>query len=416
MTRWRALAGRWREALYVVVALAVVYVGMALIRGTPAVRPVTGHELYGPPLGAQRGAPEVKSSSSILVDADSGQILYEKNAHQRRLPASVTKLMTLELIMDALQDGRVSLGDTVVISGHAEGYGGAEMYLARGERMKLEDILYGIAMFSANDGSVALAEHIAGSEEAFIQMMNGRARELGMKDSHFENPHGLPGYKEHYMSAYDVAILTRHLVNRHPELLKYASTWEHWVRKGTKAELWMTNFNRGIVEYEGMDGLKTGFTEEAGFNLSATAARGGRRMIAVVMGAPEPKQRNAEIYRLLDYGFNGFDTVRVAEREKPVGSIKVHKGVVRQVAAVPAETVALTVPKGQKEKVASKAVLGGPLTAPVARGQQVGEISVARDGQEVKRIPLVAAGEVPRANPALLAGRYWRSLWLPTFD
>lgn len=416
MSRWRALAGRRREALYVVIAVAVVFIGSRWPVGSPPARPVAGHELYGPALGAQRGAPEIKSPAAILVDADSGQILYEKEVHQRRLPASVTKLMTLEILMDALADGRAKLNDTVVISGHAEGFGGAEMYLAQGERIKLEDLLYGLAIFSANDGSVAVAEHLAGSVEAFVELMNKRARDLGMKDSHFENPHGLPGYKNHYMSAYDVAVLSRHLVNEHPELVDYTKTWEHWIRKGTKAELWMTNFNKGIVEYDGMDGLKTGFTEESGFNLSATASRGGRRMIAVVMGSPDPKQRNAEIYRLLDYGFGGFDTVRVAEHDKPVGSTKVHKGVVRQVAVVPAETVAITVPKGQKEQVASKTVVSGPLTAPVARGQQVGEISVAREGQEVKRIPLVTAGEVPKANPALLAARYWRSLWLPTFD
>lgn len=416
MTRWRTLAGRWREAVYVAVAVAVVYVGTRFMGESPPRLPVAGHEIYGPALGEQGGAPELKSPSAILVDADSGQILYEKNAHERRLPASVTKLMTLELILEALRDGRASLGDTVVISGHAEGYGGAEMFLAQGERMKLEDILYGIAMFSANDGSVAMAEHLAGSEEGFIQMMNERAAELGMKDSHFQNPHGLPGYKEHFMSAHDIAILSRHLVNEHPDLLKYASTWEHWVRKGTKAELWMTNFNRGIVEYDGMDGLKTGFTEEAGFNLSATATRGGRRMIAVVMGSPDPKQRNGEIYKLLDYGFGGFDTVRVAESDRPIEQIKVEKGVVGQVAAVPAETVAVTVPKGKKDRVASQVQLVGPLRAPVVRGQRLGEIAVTRDGQEVKRAPLVAAGDVPRANPALLAGRYWRSLWFPTFD
>lgn len=412
----RHLPRRWREVVSFAVLAAVVLLGAHRWPDRSPALPAAGQGLFGPALAPAEGAPEIRSPSAILVDADSGQILYEKNAREKRLPASVTKLMTLELILEALQDGTAALNDTVVVSANAEGYGGAEMFLAQGERVKLEDLLYGIAMFSANDGSVAMAEHLAGSEAAFVARMNERARELGMRDSHFENPHGLPGYKNHYMSAYDIALLSRHLVNHHPELLKYASTWEHWVRKGTKAELWMTNFNRGIVEYPGMDGLKTGFTEEAGFNLSGTATRDGRRMIAVVMGAQNPKDRNEEVYKLLDYGFHAFDTVKVAERQKPVTSVKVWEGVGRRVELVPAEPVAVTVPRGKKEEVSSRVSASGPVVAPVARGRALGELVVRRGDAEVGRVPLVAAADVPKAGPALLAARYWRCLWIPTLD
>lgn len=410
----RRLGGRRLAfpALFLAVAAAVVAAGLVQ-PAPPAAVPAAAPVLVGPPLAPPDQAPAVKAPAAILVDADSGQILYEKNAHARRPPASITKLMTLELLMEALRAGRVHLDDAVVVSGHAEGYGGAEMFLAQGERMRLEDLLYGIAMFSANDASVAVAEHLAGSEQAFVAEMNRRARELGMRDSHFENPHGLPGYRNHYTSAYDVALLSRYLVTHFPEVLKYTGTWEHWVRKGTKAELWMTNFNRGLVEYPGMDGLKTGFTEESGFNLSATAQRDGRRLIAVVLGAPTAKERNAEVYRLLDYGFGAFDTVKVARPDRPVGAVRVYEGVGRQVELVPAEPVAVTVPRGSQAQVSSRVLAPPAVVAPVRKGQELGTLVVARGEKEVERVPLVAAAGVAKANPLVLAGRYWRSLWLP---
>lgn len=416
MKGWLMVVERRRGVTFLIVAGMVLFFAAGLRQASaPSAIPVASHRLFGPPLG-QDGGPEVKSPAVILIDADSGQVLFEKEAGESRPPASITKLMTLELIMDALAAGRISLDDTMTVSAHAESFGGAEMYLEQGERLKLEDILYGIALFSANDGSVAMAEHIAGSVENFSRMMNRRARELGMTDSHFENPHGLPGNDNHVMSARDIAILSRHLVNEHPELLKYTSTWEHWIRKGTKAELWMTNFNKALVEYPGTDGLKTGFTNEAGFNLSATATRGGRRMIAVVMGAAGPKERNGDIYRLLDYGFSGFDTVWVADKDGTVASVRVFKGVGKQAELVPSHPVAVTVPRGEKENVSSEVTTEETVVAPVRRGQVLGAITVKQGGREVARADLIAAGAVPRAGLPLLTGRCWRYLWIPAVE
>lgn len=365
--------------------------------------------------GSAKGAPEIKSPSAILVDAVSGQILYEKNARERRAPASVTKLMTLAVVMDALKQGRITLDDSVTTSRYAESFGGTQIYLEPGEVMRLEDLLYAVAVFSANDASIALAEHIAGSEEGFVSMMNEKAAALGMNDSHFANPHGLPGFGTHYTTAYDLAILSTYLVNEHPDLLKYTKTWEYWVRKGQKNEVWLTNHNRGLVEYQGMDGLKTGWTNEAGYCLAATAQRGDRRLVAVVMGAATAKERQADIYRLMDYGFNAFDTIKVAEKDQVMGEVKVMEGQDLGVRVVPAGRVALTVVKGGKRAISHRTELPQTVMAPIEKGQVIGYLTLTGAGKELRKVPLVADRAVPRAGVGTLLLRYWREMWLPSY-
>lgn len=401
------------------VLLLALVVGGAVLAGYgrgPAAGPARGtYEAAAAALqaGTPGSGPEVVAPSAILLDVASGQILFEKNGHERRAPASVTKLMTLDLVAEALEEGRVHMTDKVPTSSYAESFGGTQLFLEVGEEMALEDLLYGLAVFSGNDAAIALAEHVAGDVGRFVEMMNERSRQLGMKDTHWANPHGLPGYENHYTSAHDLGLLSRHLVTRHPSLLKYTSTWEHWIRKGQKNEVWLTNHNRGLHEYPGMDGLKTGWTNAAGYCLSATAQRDGRRLIAVVMGATTSKERNQDIYRLLDYGYAAFETVTVARKGTAVGKVAVYEGAERQVDVVPGEDVAITLPRGQKAKLTHDMQMAAGVIAPVAAGQTLGEIRVRQGSQEVRRVPLVAAGAVAKAGILQLMGRYWGGIWRP---
>ncbi len=371
--------------------------------------------LVDPPLTFKGSDLDIESPSAILVDAVSGQVLYEKNSRDRRAPASVTKLMTMALVLDALKASQISLDDDVTASMHATSFGGTQIYLEPGEVMKLEDMLYALAVFSANDAAVALAEHVAGSEQAFVDLMNEKAKALGMKDSHFSNPHGLPGFGTHYTSARDLAILSVYLVNEHPESLKYTKTWEHWVRKGQKNEVWLTNHNRGLMEYKGMDGLKTGWTNEAGYCLAATAKKDDRRLVAVVLGATNPKERQSEIYRLLDYGFGGFETIKVADGNEVVGKATVLEGLAEEVEVGPADTVAVTVPKGEKGTISRQVEYERRLQAPIRAGQVMGSLVVTKDKKEIRRVPLVARAEIPRAGVATLLWRYWKNMWMPSY-
>lgn len=422
MAGWRPFPGHWGSAVrahpHLLLVLAVAGAVLALVvAAAPGMAPSEAPDeaiLTQAPLRDAPPGPEVSAPAAILVDADSGQVLYAKNAHERRAPASVTKIATMDVVFDALEEGRVSLDDLVSVSDHAMRKSDEEttMFLEGGDQVKLRELLIGVAVASANDATIALAEHVGGSMAGFVEMMNAKARALGMKDTLWSNPSGLPGTAPHYTSAYDLAILSRHLVTRHPEVLKYTQMWEYWFHKGGK-RFWLTNFNRGLVEYPGMDGLKTGWTDEAGYCLAATAKQGDRRLIAVVMGAATAKDRQRDIYRLMDWGFAAFDTVRLAEAGKPLGAVRVYEGRDREVPVTPAETVAITVPRGERQSVRSDLALSGPVVAPVKAGQPLGVIRVLRGAQEVRRVPVVAMREVRRATLPALAWRYWRGLWLP---
>ncbi len=415
LPRWLAVA---LGAVLVVVLLMATTRPAARETGQPAVDAVAEEDVYAvlaqaAPVTAP-GAPEVGSPSAVLIDAASGQILFAKNPHERRAPASVTKIMTMDMIMDAVTQGRASLKDRVAVSERAfdQDPESTTMFLEAGETVPLEDILWGIAVASANDGSVAAAEHLGGSLERFVEMMNETARRLGMKDTHWSNPSGLPGKGPHYASAYDLALLSRHLVNRHPELLKYTATWEYWLTKGGK-RFWLTNFNRGLVEYPGMDGLKTGFTGEAGYCLAATAKRGDRRLVAVVLGAASTKERNEDVYNLMDWGFAAFDTLHLARSSEAVGKVRVLEGRTREVEAVPAEDVAITVVRGQDARPTRSVQFPESVVAPVVKGQMLGKIQVRQGGRLVREVPLLAARHVPKAPPWQLFAWYWRAFWQP---
>ena len=337
---------------------------------------------------------EVAGKSALLMDMTTGAVLYEQNAHEKLAPASVTKVMTMLLIMEAIDSGKIGWNDTVTVSESAAAKGGSQIYLKVGETMSVSDMLKSVAVSSANDCACALAEHIAGSESAFVEKMNIRAAQLGMKDTHFVNCTGLDddeNAKEHLTSAYDIAVMSRELMLNHPDIQKFTTIWMDTVRNGAFG---LSNTNKLIRFYPGATGLKTGFTSSAGYCLSATAQRDGLGLIAVVMGAKTSQERFAGCKAMLDYGFANYALIHP---ELPTdNSIPVKLGTQNQVTAIPGEDVKLLIDKGQKDQVNIKVALDECLTAPVSKGQKVGTLTVRVGEQVLRQIPMVAQDAVPR--------------------
>ena len=339
------------------------------------------------PVGVAAAQPDVAGKSALLMDLQTGTVLYEKNAHDRLAPASVTKVMTMLLIMEAIDDGRIGWNDVVIASEAAAAKGGSQIYLKVGERMSVADMVKSIAVSSANDCACAMAEHIAGSEAAFVEMMNSRASELGMADTRFVNCTGLDDSeeaKEHLTSAYDIALMSRELMKNHPDITKFTTIWMDTVRNGTFG---LSNTNKMVRFYPGATGLKTGFTSGAGYCLSASAQREGLGLIAVVMGCETSQSRFAACKQLLDYGFANYALV---VPELPEGTVPVKLGGTDTVQAVPAEDAQLLVDKAQKNQVQIQTVLEESVTAPVSKGQRLGMLTVKVGEQTVRQVPLVA--------------------------
>ncbi|WP_054957176.1 D-alanyl-D-alanine carboxypeptidase family protein [Paenibacillus dakarensis] len=335
--------------------------------------------------------------SAILLDAETGTIIYEKNSHDKLPPASITKIMTMLLTMEALEDGRLKLTDKVRTSERAASMGGSQIFLEPGEEMTVDDMLKGIAMASGNDASVALAERIAGSEEEFVKMMNERAAELGMKNTHFSNCNGLP-VENHYSTAHDIALMSRELL-KHEKITKYTGLYQDYLRKDTPKPFWLVNTNKLVRFYPGADGLKTGYTSEAKFCLSATASRDGLRTVAVVLGAPDTKNRNNEISRMFDYGFAQYSKHSIYKKGEVLGSIQVSKGAVPSIQLQADQNYSVLVKKGGKAAVLRHEVsIPKSIKAPVTAGQIVGKLTVYQGEQLVKEFDLKAPEDVKRAG------------------
>ena len=336
---------------------------------------------------------QIKGKSALLMDIATGTVLYEQNAHERLAPASVTKVMTMLLIMEAIDSGKIGWDDVVIASEAAAAKGGSQIYLKVGESMRVTDMVKSIAVSSANDCACAMAEHIAGSEAAFVEMMNSRAAELGMKDTHFVNCTGLdddPAAKEHLTSAYDIAVMSRELMKNHPDIQKFTTIWMDTVRNG---EFGLSNTNKLVRFYPGATGLKTGFTSAAGYCLSATAQRNGLGLVAVVMGCETSQDRFGACKQLLDYGFANYALVNP---EIEVLTVPVKLGTADSVRAVPKEAVQLLVDKAQVNQVLVRTELEEQLSAPVSKGQRLGTLTVKVGEQTVTQIPMVAEEAVPR--------------------
>ena len=337
---------------------------------------------------------EVGGKSALLMDAATGTILYEKNAHEALPPASVTKVMTMLLIMEAIDSGKIRWEDTVTASESAAAKGGSQIYLKVGETMSVSDMVKSIAVSSANDCACAMAEHIAGSEAAFVDLMNEKADKLGMRDTNFVNCTGLDDGADasnHKTSAYDIALMSRELLTKHPDIKKYTTIWMDTVRGGAFG---LSNTNKLVRFYSGATGLKTGFTSTAGYCLSATAEREGMELIAVVMGCETSNIRTAACKAMLDYGFANFALLTPELSESPAVEVKL--GAAERVSLIPGKQPRLLVDKALKNSVTTDISLSEAVTAPVTAGQSLGTLVIRSGEQVLAEVPLVAAREVPR--------------------
>ena len=338
---------------------------------------------------------QLPAKSALLMDMSTGMVLYEQNAHEKLPPASVTKVMTMLLIMEAIDAGKIGWNDSVIASESAAAKGGSQVYLKVGESMTVTDMVKSIAVSSANDCACAMAEHIAGSEAAFVDMMNARAMQLGMNDTHFVNCTGLdddPAAAEHLTSAYDIALMSRELMKNHPDIQKFTTIWMDTIRNGTFG---LSNTNKLVRFYPGATGLKTGFTSAAGYCLSATAKRDGLNLVAVVMGSATSKERFGACTQLLDYGFANF--AAVAPEIAPQ-SIPVKLGTADFAKAVPAQQPQLLVDKSQRDQVRTELQMEEVVSAPVSKGQRLGTLSIKVGEQTIAQVPMIAEEAVPRLS------------------
>ena len=334
------------------------------------------------------GAAEYEAKSWVLMDAATGTVLQAGNEHERLAPASVTKVMTLLQIMEAIDSGRIGWGDTVTASETAAAKGGSQVFLKAGETMTVEEMVKSIAVSSANDCACAMAEHLAGSETAFVEQMNARAGELGMADTRFVNCTGLddgPEAAEHRTSAHDIALMSRELLTKHPDIKKYTTIWMDSIRDGTFG---LSNTNKLVRFYPGCTGLKTGFTSGAGYCLSASAERGGMELIAVAMGSETSQKRNDACRGMLDYGFANYAHYIP---EAPAGaSVPVKLGTADTVSAVLADPSPILVDRGKLAQITARATLLPELSAPVEQGQQLGELTIECGTEVLAVLPLTA--------------------------
>ena len=346
------------------------------------------------PLGVEAAELKVAGKSAVLMDVATGTILQEHNAHEKLAPASVTKVMTMLLIMEAVDSGKIHLEDMVTASETAAAKGGSQIYLKAGETMTVSDMLKSIAVSSANDCACAMAEHIAGSEEAFVGMMNARAKELGMEDTTFVNCTGLDDGESavnHRTSAHDIAVMSRELLKNHPKIKEYTTIWMDTVRNGAFG---LSNTNKLVRFYPGATGLKTGFTSGAGYCLSASAQREGMELVAVVMGADTSQNRNNACKQLLDYGFANFALISPELTE--TADVPVKLGKAEAISPKLGQEAQLLIDKGQKSSVTTQITLEPEVTAPVSQGQRLGTMTVKVGEQILREIPLVAAESVER--------------------
>ena len=353
----------------------------------------------------QAPALALSCASAVLMEKETGTLLYEQNSHEQLEPASVTKVMTLLLVMEALDSGRLSLEDTVTVSAFAAGMGGSQVYLEAGEQMSAAEMIKCVTVASANDCAVALAEHLAGSETAFVSQMNQRARELGMEDTTFLNCTGLPA-QGHVTSAYDIALMSRELILNHPSIREYTTIWMDTIRDGAFG---LTNTNRLIRFYQGATGLKTGSTDGALYCMSATAERDGMELIAVVMKAPTTAQRFEDAKTLLDYGFANYALVDVYP-DSPLAPIDVLLGTADQVQPQLARDCRLLVRRGEESQITTQLELAQDVEAPVEQGQILGSLEIYV-GEELRdTIPILSAQQVDRLTAPGIFSRMLRQL------
>ena len=340
---------------------------------------------------APSGSLQCDARSAILMDGLTGQVLFEQNPDSKMAPASFVKIMTLFLVYDAIRAGQLKMDEMVTVSEKAWRIQGSKMFIKVGERVKVEDLIKGVAIASGNDACIALAEHLSGSEEAFVTKMNEKAKLLGLKDSQFRNSHGMPGEGQ-VTTAMDMATLSKRYIESHPESLAFHSTVEfeyNGIRQGNRNTLLQKNI--------GVDGLKTGHVEEAGYHLAATAKRDGQRMIAVVMGCDKMRKRGTEAQKLLEYGFKNFSTIEAVKKGATFGPVKVKRGKLNQVGLTAAEDAKVTVAKGKENLVSAVPQLPQFIVAPIQKDQVLAKVLIQNEGKIAKEVSLLASSAVEKS-------------------
>lgn len=339
------------------------------------------------------------------------QFFLKKNAHEKMEPASITKIMTLIIALESVESGKVNLSDIVRVSERAWKTGGSQVFLGPGEEQTLETLLKCIVISSANDASMAVAEYIGGSVEGFVKLMNDKAKELGMKNTHFTNPHGLSD-PDHYTTAYDIALMSRELV-KYPIFFKWSTIWMDYLEHTDKKReaTMLANTNKLLGKYEGLDGLKTGFHNKAGHCFAGTAKRGDFRLISVVLNAQNSNQRFEDTVKLLDYGFGHYDSIKVVEKGMVQKTIPVEKGHINEVNVIVPEDVSILIEKGKQDQINTKIDIPEKLSAPLSKNQEVGTLTVEQNGKTVKQINLVVSEDVKKAGFIELLKRIF-SKWL----
>ncbi|HWR60501.1 MAG TPA: D-alanyl-D-alanine carboxypeptidase family protein, partial [Clostridia bacterium] len=343
--------------------------------------------------------------SALLMDYGTGKVIYEQNPHEKLAPASVTKVMTMLLVMEALDSGKISYDDKVTISTQASSKNnkGTMLLLEAGEVRTVKELLYGIAVESANDACIAMAEHISGSEDEFVKLMNKRAKELGAVDTNFVNPNGLPA-DGHVTSAYDLALMSKELL-KHEKIFEFISKYMVKVYVGKKNNVLreLVNKNKMIKLYNDVDGIKTGWTEDAGYCISVTAKRGNMRLISVVMGSPKVDIRNREARKLIDYGFANYSSFPAVKKGEKIQQVRVSKGSSLTVNAVTDRDISVLLAKGEEKNIKAEAQLPEIINAPVKKGERLGEIIISVDDKEVGRYDLVCDADISKSS-------FWNNL------
>lgn len=336
------------------------------------------------------------AKSSILIEASTGEIIHESNANERYAPASMTKIMSLILIMEEIEKGSLSLDEKIKVSATAASMGGSQIYLEAGEEMTVNDLLKAICVGSANDAVVTLSERISGTEEAFVFKMNEKVKSMGLKNTNFKNATGLDT-ANHYSSAYDMASMARELV-RHKKILEYSGIYETYLRQNTKNKFWLVNTNKLIKTYDGMDGLKTGYTKEAGYCLTATAKRNNMRLIGVIMGEETSAKRNEEMSKMLDYGFNLYTVKEYLTTKTKVGTFKNDKSKTGRVNVVPTSDINVLNKKGNKDRNLSYNLEITKKDIPIKKGDVIGYLKVKENNKEIYKINVTVDENVEKAN------------------
>lgn len=336
------------------------------------------------------------AKSAIMIEVSTGTILYEKNKDDKLPMASMTKMMTLLLIMEEIESGNLKWNEMITTSEHAASMGGSQIFLEVGEKMSVEDLVKGICIASGNDASVAMAERIGGTEEKFVSMMNKKAKELGLSNTHFENACGLDS-DNHYSSANDMSIIAKELV-KHKKILEFSGTYEDYLRKNTEKSFWLVNTNKLVRYYQGVDGLKTGYTKNAGYCITTTAERGNMRLITVVMGEPSSAIRNSETTTMLDYGFNTYEAKKIITKDSVISKQKVEFGKKDSVELTPMEDYKVLKEKSSTNKNVTYQLSSNPIKAPVKIGDKVGKIKIIENNKTIQEIDVTVKENISKMN------------------